>query len=395
MLRRVGTLSSVLVLAAAFAATSAAGPGRARAEPAPWSAAFTVASGHLADTTATLVPGQYPVRSDAAGTWVTSDASGWTSGFLAGALWLMYERTGEPVWRQRAEAWQAGLEAQKDNTSTHDLGFMLFDSFGQGYRLTGDDAYRQILLTAAASLASRYSPRVGAVRSWGGRHNPVFTVIVDNMMNLELLFWAARHGGDPAWRDMAVSHARNSARDHVRPDGSTYHVVEYSFKTGALRWRGTHQGYSDTSTWSRGQAWAVYGFTMAYRETGDAQFLATARRTADYFLAHLPDDQVPYWDFDLPTLVAQPRDSSAAAIAASGLLELALLEPDRRSSDRYQDAAASMLASLSSPSYLASGPPRGAILLHGTQNKPDGNFDTGLIFGDYFFLEALLRYTAR
>jgi unsaturated chondroitin disaccharide hydrolase len=357
--------------------------------------AFTVASGHLADTTATLTPGQYPVRSDDAGTWVTGDASGWTSGFLSGALWFMYERTGEEAWRERAEAWQAGLEAQKDNTSTHDIGFMLFDSFGHGYRLTGDEAYRQILLTAAGSLAVRYSPAVGSVRSWGRLTSPTFTVIIDNMMNLELLFWAARNGGDPAWRDMAVSHALNSARDHVRPDGSTYHVVEYSSKTGALKRRGTHQGYSDTSTWSRGQAWAVYGFTMAYRETGDARFLDTARRTAGYFLAHLPDDHVPYWDFDLPSLVGEPRDSSAAAIAASGLLELARLEPDRRSSDRYQDAAASMLASLSSPSYLASGPPRGAILLHGTQNKPDGNFDTGLIFGDYFFLEALLRYTAR
>ena len=296
---------------------------------------------------------------------------------------------------QRAEAWQAGLEAQKNNTSTHDIGFMLFDSFGQGQRLTGNEAYRQILLTAAGSLAVRYSPTVGSVRSWGRLNSPTFTVIIDNMMNLELLFWAARNGGDPTWRDMAVSHALNSARDHVRPDGSTYHVVEYSSKTGALKWRGTHQGYSDTSTWSRGQAWAVHGFTMAYRETGDARFLDTARRTADYFLAHLPDDRVPYWDFNLPSLTGEPRDSSAAAIAASGLLELARLEPDRLSSGRYRDAATSILASLCSPPYLATGTQRGAILLHGTQHKPAGNYDTGLIFGDYFFLEALLRYAAR
>jgi unsaturated chondroitin disaccharide hydrolase len=389
--RRVLALSFAVAAAASLVAVSAAAPQPARAQRAPWSTPFTVASGHLADTTATLVPGQYPVRSDAAGTWVTSDASGWTSGFLAGALWLMVERTGEPVWRQRAEAWQAGLESQKDNTSTHDLGFMLYNSFGQGYRLTGDDAYRQILLTAAGSLASRYSPTVGAVRSWGGRNNPVFTVIVDNMMNLELLFWAADHGGDPAWRDMAVTHALTTARDHVRPDGSTYHVVDYSARTGAVTSRGTHQGFSATSTWSRGQAWAVYGFTMAYRETGDARFLDTARRTAAYFLAHLPEDHVPYWDFDLPSLVGEPRDSSAAAIAASGLLELARLEPDRRASGRYRDAATAMLTSLSSPAYLASGTTRGAILLHGTQNKPAGNFDTGLIFGDYYFLEALLR----
>jgi unsaturated chondroitin disaccharide hydrolase len=194
---------------------------------------------------------------------------------------------------------------------------------------------------------------------------------------------------------MAVSHARNTARDHVRPDGSTYHVVEYSARTGAVLSRHTHQGYSDSSTWARGQAWAVHGFTMAYRETGEALFLDTARRTADYFLAHLPADHVPYWDLDLPSLDGEPRDTSAAAIAASGLVELAGLEPDRRASRRYRAAATDILASLSSPAYLAADTDRGAILRHGTQHKPDGNFDTGLIFGDYFFLEALLRWTAQ
>ena len=356
---------------------------------------FTIAAQHLTHTTATLTPDEYPVRSDANGTWVVGDSSGWTSGFLPGALWLMYERTTDPAWRAAAERWQAGLEGEKTNTSTHDVGFMLFNSFGSGYRLTGDDAYRQVVLTAAQSLATRYSPRVGSVRSWWGVHEPVFTVIIDNMMNLELLFWAAKHGGDTAWYDMALSHALNSMRDHVRPDGSTYHVVDYSARTGQVIARRTHQGYSDMSTWSRGQAWAVYGFTMAYRETDDARFLATARRTADYFLAQLPADHVPYWDFNLPSLSGEPRDSSAAAIAASALLELAELEPDARNGRRYLRAATVILGSLSSPAYLQAETDRGAVLLHGTQHKPDGNYDTGLIFGDYYFLEALIRHAAR
>jgi hypothetical protein len=211
-------------------------------------------------------------------------------------------------------------------------------------------------------------------------------------MNLELLFWASKHGGDPAWCAIARSHALRTLRDHVRPDGSTFHVVDYSPESGAAERKGTRQGHARDTTWSRGQAWAVNGFTMAYRETGDRRLLHAARRVSDWFIDHLPPDRVPYWDFDAPGIPDAPRDSSAAAIATSGLLELAALEPDPGRAAGYRDAAESIIASLSAAPYLAPEGASQAILLHGTQNFPRGNFDTGLVFGDYYFVEALGRY---
>jgi unsaturated chondroitin disaccharide hydrolase len=305
----------------------------------------------------------------------------------------MYELTGDPIWMTRATDWQTGLEGRKNDTSTHDVGFVIFSSFGNGYRLTGIDAYRQVVLTAAGSLATRYNAKVGCIKSWNGGSSD-FKVIVDNMMNLEILFWASKHGGSAAWYDMAVSHALRTMTDHVRADGSTYQVVNYDPKTGAVKAKSTNQGASTESTWSRGQAWAIHGFTMAFRETGDQRFLDTARRTADYFIGHLPADLVPYWDFEAPGIPNEPRDSSAAAIAAAGLLELGWLETDPSRSATDISAARGILASLSSPAYLSEGTGNQAILLHGTQNKPDGKYDRGLIYGDYYLLQALLRSPA-
>jgi unsaturated chondroitin disaccharide hydrolase len=351
------------------------------------------AAQQLDATTRTIAANRYPSTTSSSGSWNTTSASGWTSGFFSGALWLMYQRTGDATWRSRAQTWTSGLESQKNDTSTHDVGFKIFTSFGNGYRLTGDDAYRQVILTAAASLATRYDPDVGCIRSWGEISDTSnFEVIIDNMMNLELLFWASKHGGQAAWYDMAVSHALKTMANHVRADGSTYQVVTYDPTSGAVKSKSTNQGYNTESTWSRGQAWAVYGFTMAYRETGDPRFLDMARRTADYFIAHLPSDKVPYWDFELPSVTGQPRDSSAAAIAASGLIELSQRENDAQRSATYLNATRNILTSLSSPAYLAEGTTNKAILLHGTQNKPNGKYDSGLIYGDYYFVEALLRY---
>jgi unsaturated chondroitin disaccharide hydrolase len=350
------------------------------------------ARGQLGATAQSLAPPAYPSLTKPDGSWETRGANWWTSGFLAGSLWFAYGDTGDPSWREQAERWQAGLESQKNNTSTHDLGFMILNSFGSAYELTGVEAYRQVVLDAAASLATRFSPVVGCTRSWNSSSSDDFIVIVDNMMNLELLFWGARNGGDPAWRGMAISHALKTMENHVRPDGSTYHVVDYDPGTGAVRRKRTVQGLSTESTWSRGQAWALHGFAIAYRETGDARFLDTARRTADYFVAGLPADRVPYWDFLAPS--GDPRDSSAAAIAASGLLELSRLEPDRTRAAGYFEAAGAILDSLSSSAYLATDGSSQAILLHGTSHKPAGSFDTGLVFGDYYFVEALLRYRA-
>jgi unsaturated chondroitin disaccharide hydrolase len=344
-------------------------------------------------TTAASVPAdRYPTRTAPTGEWVTTGPGYWTSGFFPGSLWLSYEATGDPDLRLQAETRQAGIEAQKLDITGNDQGFKVLGSFGNAARLTGSDAYRRVVLRAADSLASRFRPVVGATRSWGSGPSPDFTVIVDNLMNLELLFWASKHGGDPALYGMALSHALRTMRNHVRRDGSTYHVVDYSPATGLVKRRRTRQGYARDSTWSRGQAWAVYGFTMAYRETGDPRLLETARRTADWFITHLPPDRVPYWDFDAPGIPNAPRDSSAAAIAASALLELAALEPDAARAARCRGSAESIIGSLSSADYLARGRPTGAILMHGTQDRPRESYDTGLVFGDYYFLEALLRY---
>ncbi|MFL5781459.1 MAG: glycoside hydrolase family 88 protein [Thermoleophilaceae bacterium] len=353
------------------------------------------AAAQLNRTLAEVPSGSYPHMTSSSGTWVTRSAGWWISGFFPGSLWQMYRATGDPAWRSAAAARQAGIESQKTRTDTHDLGFMIFDSFGNGAKLTGDDTYRQIVLTAAGSLDKRYSAIVHATRSWNNTSadSPSdFKVIVDNMMNLELLDWASKHGGSSTYASHALEHALTTAREHVRADGSTFHLVVFDSNTGAVRRKGTVQGYSDSSTWSRGQAWAVYGFTLAYRETGDSRMLDTARRVADWYVAHLPSDKVPYWDFNAPGIPNEPRDSSAAAVAASGLIELAELDPDVVRSRRYLGVAEATLASLSSPAYLAEGTSSRSILLHGTSNKPAGEYDRGLIYGDYYFLEALLRY---
>ena len=335
-------------------------------------------------------PSRFPRSTLADGSWRLEDSGSWTSGFFPGCLWRMQEAEGGGSWRSWAESWTAEMEGEKNDTGSHDVGFKIFCSFGNGYRLTGNASYPAIIRQGAQALASRFNTTVGCTRSWDNRH---FPVIIDNMMNLEILFWAARHGGDAAWYDMAVSHALRTRQDHVRADGSTYHLVDYDPQTGAILFRGTVQGSSNNSTWARGQAWAVYGFTMAYRETQDARFLDTARRVADYFIDHLPADRVPYWDFQAPNIPNEPKDSSAAAIAASGLLELATLVTDPTARTRYRNAALGILSALCSPAYLAEGSPSAGILLHGTGNRPNNTeVNVSLIYGDYYFLEALLRY---
>jgi hypothetical protein len=271
---------------------------------------------------------------------------------------------------------------------------MFMSSYGKGYSLTANESYRQILVEAAASLAKRYDPDVRCVRSWGSINDTTkYEVIVDNLMNLELLLWGARNGGNGEWRAMAINHGlRCGIQDLMRADGSTFHRAIYDPLTGDLKSRGTVQGACDACTWSRGQAWAIYGFTMIYRETGDTRFLDAARKTADYFIGHLPADKAPYWDFSKSG--SEPRDSSAASIAASGLLELTRRETDSTRKQTYLSAARDILASLSSPAYLAEGTKYWSILMHGTRNKPAGSYDTGLIFGDYYMLEAMLRYAS-
>jgi unsaturated chondroitin disaccharide hydrolase len=347
---------------------------------------------------------QYP-KATTNGPWrlVSNTANfDWVQGFFPGQLWLMYEQGRDPFWRTKADAWTRNLEVQKSNTDirqlTHDLGFKFMTSFGQAYRLTGDDYYRQVMLTAATSLARRFNSTVGVIDccDWndGTWHVPMVT---DTMMNLELLFWGARNGGNAAWNDMALRHALKTASDMVRADGGTFHVVDYS-TSGTILSRGTYQGYSDSSTWARGQAWAIYGFTMAYRYTRDPRMLQTAQKVTDYYLARLPADSIPNWDFNAPA-DQQQKDSSAAAIVASALQELSRYVSDPVVAQRYRSAALVTLDSLSSPAYLA--PTTGGspgILLHGvafykTKIKPTGeDIDKSLIYSDYFFVEAVSRF---
>jgi unsaturated chondroitin disaccharide hydrolase len=346
----------------------------------------------LLATDAALDPPAYPVRTNPDGTWLTAGANDWTSGFYAAALWRTYERTRDPAWRQRAQTWQAGLAPETKHDDT-DLGFKLFDTYGVGYQLTGDPSYKQVVLQAADTLARRYNPNVGMFRVWDHADDPTqYRVNIDATMNLELMFWAGQNGGNPQYAAMATHHALRAMQDLVRPDGGTWMFAGYDQNTGALLNHFTKQGYATESTWSRGQAWAMYGFTTAYRYTHDRRFLDTARRTADYFVRRLPPDHVPYWDFDVPDKTTAPRDTSAAAVAASALLELSGDESDPAAKQHDIDNARAILTSLSSPTYAPRNPTFAAMLQHGTQNLPKGQADTGIMFGDYYFVEALGRY---
>ena len=269
---------------------------------------------------------------------------------------------------------------------------MIFCSYGNGYRLTKNENYKKVIIQAAKSLTTRFNPKVGCIKSWDNSRWP-YPVIIDNMMNLELLFWASRNGGTKEMYNIAFSHAEKTMQNHFRKDGSTCHVIGYDTTTGKVLTKETAQGYADSSCWARGQAWCIYGFTMTYRFTKDQQFLLTAQQAADYFITHLPVDYVPYWDFLAPNIPDAPRDASAAAIAASGLFELSTSVADTVLRTKYFGAAENILRSLCSSSYLAEGTTSHAILNHCVGHKPNNSeIDVSLIYADYYFLEALSRY---
>lgn len=352
--------------------------------------ARAVAVAKLAATDANLPVALYPHSTDALGKWTLYAPKFWVSGFLPGSLWMTYESTAAESWRTAAVRRQAPIEPYSKLSGTNDIGFMLLCSYGNGYRLTGDPAYRSIVLTGANSLSKRFSPTVGMIRSINTTTRE-FWVNSDTTMNLELLFRGTALGGPKTLRDQAVSHARRVIRDFIRPDGSTQHLVVYNDETGSIIRKGTIQGYSADSTWSRGQAWVIYGLTSAYRETGDPAFLDAVHATSDYWIANVPDDLVPYWDFDAPGIPDVPRDSSAAAIAASAFLELARIDPDASRRAAYADLGARTVESLASDAYLATGASPDSILLHGTAHAPAGMTDQGTSWGDYYFLEAIRR----
>ena len=320
----------------------------------------------------------------------------WTSGFFPGSLWYLYEATGDAKWRSAATRYTAETAPAKFDKTQHDLGFMLGSGYGNGLRLTGDPAYRDAMLAGATTLLTRFNPKVGSIQSWDLWPNSTwaFPVIIDNMMNLEMLMWAARVSGEGRYREVAIAHADTTLKNHFRPDGSSYHLVDYDPQTGAIRARVTVQGDADASAWARGQAWGLYGFTMMYRETKKEAYLRQAQKIAAFYMRHprLPADKVPYWDFDDRAIPQAPRDVAAAAIASSALLELAGFS-DAALARGYRDFAVETLRSLSSPAYLAApGANGGFLLMHATGHKPAGKeIDAPLNYADYYFLEALLR----
>ena len=323
----------------------------------------------------------------------------WTAGFFPGSLWYLFEATGDQAWKTAAIRYTLDTAPAKFDKTQHDLGFMLNSGYGNGLRLTGDPAYRDALLAGATTLITRFNPKVGSIQSWDVKPGSAwaFPVIVDNMMNLELLMWAARAANEPRYREIAIAHADTTLRNHFRPDNSSYHLVDYDPQTGAVRARVTVQGFADGSAWARGQAWGLYGYTMMYRETRKPEYLRQAQKIADFFMRHprLPADKIPYWDFDDTAIPNAPRDTSAAAITSSALLELATFS-DAASAARYRDFAEQQLRSLSSKEYLAAPGENGGFLLkHATGHKPAGKeIDVPLNYADYYFLEALLRLKA-
>ena len=319
----------------------------------------------------------------------------WCSGFWPGILWYTYEELGDSEILASAQKYTEPLRGILDiPVESHDLGFMLYSSFGNGLSLTGNASYQKILLNAADSLATLYNPKVGTILSWPEmreKMNWPHNTIIDNLINLELLFWAAKNRGEQSLYDIAVKHAETCMNTLVRPDYSLYHVAVFDTIDGHFIKGVTHQGYADNSMWARGQSWGIYGYTMIYHETGDVRFLDLATKLTDKFLERLPEDGIPYWDFDDPKIPNAPKDASAACVAASGMLELSTFMNDEKLKSKYKDAAVKMLSILSTDEYLSKDKNQ-AFLMHSTGHHPTGSeIDASIIYADYYYIEALTR----
>ena len=329
----------------------------------------------------------------------TAGSGWWTSGFFPGVLWYLYEYSKNDTLLNYAELYTARVEKEKYTTDNHDVGFMLYCSFGNGLRITGNEAYNEVLHTGAKSLSTRYRPVPGLIRSWDHKQDIwQYPVIIDNMMNLELMLWATEYSGDSTFYNISIEHADKTMRDIYRPDYSCYHVVSYDTITGDPHVKMTAQGYSDDSSWSRGQAWGLYGYTLMYRLTKEQRYLEQANNIAAFILNHprLPEDKIPYWDFDAPNIPDALRDASAGAIIASALIELSayVKNPLKK---QYMDVARTQLKTLASPAYLAEPGTNGNFVLkHSVGSLPhNGEVDVPLTYADYYFIEAMMRYKKR
>lgn len=315
----------------------------------------------------------------------------WTSGFYPGLLWQLYGYSKDEKLKQAAMQWGKVVEKEKWDGGTHDLGFKVYCLFGNAYKITKEEEYKDVFVTASKTLSTRYNPNVGAIRSWDHHeHLWKFPVIIDNMMNLEMLFEATKLTGDSSFYNVALQHAKTTLKNHFRPDNSSYHVVDYNPETGEVVQKNTHQGAAHESDWSRGQAWGLYGYAVTYRYTGEEAFLEQAKKIANFIFTHpnLPEDLIPYWDYDAPNIPNEPRDVSAAAITASGLLELSL--HDKENAPQYIEWADQILASLELEKYQLETAP--FFLQHSVGSIP-GEFemDAPIIYAEYFYVEALLK----
>jgi unsaturated chondroitin disaccharide hydrolase len=325
----------------------------------------------------------------------TSNSSWWCSGFYPGTLNYLYENSHDNALWVEATRTEKLLEKEQFNKGTHDLGFMMFCSFGNANRLMPTKEYQEILMNSAKSLSTRFNPAVGCIQSWGATAKWKFPVIIDNMMNLELLFWATKHSGDSSFYRIAVTHANTTMKNHYRPDFSSWHVVDYDPTTGNVNVKQTAQGYADYSAWARGQSWGLYGYVVMYRATKDPKYLQQANKIANYLLTHpnLPADKIPFWDYNSPEIPATYRDASAASIMASALLELSKYV-DAKKSQSYVGIAEKVIRELSTRAYTAPiGENGGFILKHSTGHLPgNSEVDVALTYADYYYVEAMMRY---
>lgn len=345
------------------------------------------------DSARKIKPDQVSPRTVENGKFKMVSSRDWTSGFFPAQLWFYYQFTKDEKWLWLAKKYTEDIKKEQFNKTTHDLGFMIYCPFGNGFKLTQDTVYKSVVVQAAKSLSSRFNAKAGVIKSWD--HNGdkwKYAVIIDNMMNLELLFEATKFTRDSSFYKIAVTHANNTIKNHFRPDFSSYHVVDYDTVSGNVRNKVTAQGYAKESAWSRGQAWGLYGYTLCYRYTKNPVYLEQADAIANYILNSkiTPADGIPYWDYNDPAIPGAPRDASAAAITASALYELMDYSKDKK---RYKMAADKILSSLSTKSYTnAIGENYGFILAHSTGHRTaNSEIDVPINYADYYYIEALLR----
>lgn len=346
----------------------------------------------------TLIPAEKknlvnPRSEEKDGTLRMVSSRDWCSGFFPGSLWFMYRYSEKNYWKEKAEKYTTLIEDEKFDRTSHDVGFKMFNSFGNGYLLTNEPHYKEVVIQSAKTLSERFNSKIGSIRSWDWNRNVwQYPVIVDNMLNLELLFEASKMTGDSSFYHIADQHAATTLKNHFRPDYSSYHVVDYDTLTGKVIKKQTFQGFADHSAWARGQAWGLYGFTMTYRYTQKKEYLAQAEHIAEYIFTNpnLPDDLIPYWDFHDPSIPNAPRDASAACIIASALYEMA--NYNQKNKEQYTAWADQILANLIQNYRAEKGTHQGFLLLHSTGNHPGGDeIDVPICYADYYFLEALLR----